>query len=230
MLTFQRPMAENRLRERKRHLWETVFRHDSSAGESPAIPHRPMHTFRELSRLVECLFQMRAPESLRSTWGRTQPLFKRGRNISWGIVSAVSGSLFISLVLGNPLFWDELGTLVTILFAAVVFEFLSVYLWNLWLAPYLVIEEHITKMILIPANPSQVPAADGLRAERHETSPSAWKTVPAFKIWAAPDLSVGVAPGAAESRPTDRTRAMLVRLVGAVRSGKLRLLAEALPR
>ena len=147
---------------------------------------------------------MRTSEIFRKAWHETKPFLRMG----WKLYVTMCLSL-IAVPLG---FWAQcdfksmtrlgIGFLYGLgsLFAVVGL----VFLWNLWLAPYRLIDER--------GKPGPAPES---------ADPSAWRNVPELKIWEAADICAGISPTDSAKRMNDRSRALLAQLIGAVEDGTL---------
>ena len=91
----------------------------------------------------------------------------------------------------------------------------SVFLWNLWLAPFKSLEKKISDL----EHPGSSTEAGEPTLEQADLRK--WKHVLAFQVWQLADLCAGLSPKNQGSRQTDAARAAYEQLSQAVKYGAI---------
>ena len=136
---------------------------------------------------------------LRRAWGDTWKLFSGNwkRKFLWGLIVSLGFSLAF-FVLEKEKLMDEFKILA--LFTVVPFGvvFLGVFLWNLWLAPYRIVNEKLDSMKANLGRPKHIVGWNPL-----PTNPDQWKHAEELELYQVAEVSGGRTPAAVSYGSTD---------------------------
>ena len=156
---------------------------------------------------------------LRRSAGDTLAVFGRGwKSILFALLLLIVGNGLGFLCLGYEKAMDELRILALYTFGPIGILVSIVFLWNMWLAPYRLMEDKLDEVasnVHSPGAVAKVPEAPDL---------GRWKRVTVLKLYQVAELCGGISPGvvAAIERSNDASRAIYSELEAALISDDLK--------
>ena len=113
---------------------------------------------------------------------------------------------------------DELRIVTLFTIAPLIIVMAAMFLWNLWLAPYRLLDEKLDRI----EKSSSQPGETTLEIKYDRADPAKWKHVQELKLFQAAELCGGVSPHGASEGSNDRARAAYSELLAALRAGTLK--------
>ena len=135
------------------------------------------------------------------------------RTACLGVILLAVGNGLGFLFLGRDQAMQEVSLMLLYTVAPVGAFAILVFLWNLWIAPYRIMDE---KLDLIAEHRQPGQASIG------RAVPASWKHVKKLELYQVAEISGGISPHALSKGSNDRARAVYSELLAALQGGELK--------